>query len=92
MRLPESSAVTVKVKAVPTVADRGVLIEKWVTGPLTAIELEVPATEAAVSFAVMVLLPAVAKVAEKVPVPLVSVEFAGSVADVSVLVKLTVPE
>ncbi len=45
-----------------------------------------------VSVAVMVRLPAVFRVAENVFVPLVSVEFAGSVAAESVLVKRTVPE
>ena len=47
--------------------------------------------EVTVSVAVMVWLPTVAKVTEKVPVPDVNVEFAGRVADASVLVKCTVP-
>ncbi len=45
------------------------------------IELDVPVIEAAtVSVAVMVWLPAVFSVAEKVPVPFVSVALAGSTA------------
>ena len=57
------------------------------------IELEVPVIEAAtVSVAVMVCGPAVFNVAEKVAVPLGSVELAGSNAWPSVLVKCTVPE
>jgi hypothetical protein len=59
----------------------------------TLIEFEVPVIEAlTVSVAVMVLLPTVSKVAEKVPVPFVKVESAGSAAWPSVLVKCTVPE
>ena len=57
------------------------------------IEFDVPVIEAVtVSVAVIVWLPTVFNVAEKVPVPLVSVEFAGSTAWASVLVKCTVPE
>ena len=44
-----------------------------------------------VSLAVIVWLPAVFSVAGKLPVPLVSVEFAGRTAWLSVLVKCTVP-
>jgi hypothetical protein len=52
----------------------------------------VPVREAVtVSVAVMVSLPEVFSVAEKIPVPLVSVEFAGSIALPSVLEKCTVP-
>ena len=43
------------------------------------------------SLAVTVWVPADFSVAEKVPTPLVKVEFPGSVACVSVLVNLTVP-
>ena len=46
----------------------------------------------AVSVAVMVSAAAVFSVTEKAPVPFTSVEFAGSIAWVSVLVKCTVPE
>ena len=46
----------------------------------------------AVSVAVMVWLPKVFSVAKKVPVPFVRVEFAGSAACGSVLVKWIVPE
>ena len=53
---------------------------------------EVPVIElVSLSFAVMVLFPVVTKVAWKVPVPLISVESAGSFAFESVLVKCTVP-
>jgi hypothetical protein len=48
--------------------------------------------ELTVSVAVSVCPPAVLNVAENVPVPLVSVAFAGSVAFPSLLVKWTVPE
>ncbi len=55
--------------------------------------LEVPLMEeVTVSVAVMVWSPAVFKVAENVPLPLVSLEFAGNTAVPSVLVKCTVPE
>jgi hypothetical protein len=54
---------------------------------------EVPVIEAVtVSVAVIVWPPVVLSVAEKVPVPFVSVEFAGSTAWLSVLVKCAVPE
>ena len=59
---------------------------------LTAIVPEVPVIDPlTVSVAVMVRLPAVLKVAENVPEPLLSVELAGSTAAPSVLVKCTVP-
>ena len=62
-------------------------------GGLTEMAPEVPVIEPfAVSVAVTVWLPAEFKVAENVPVPLVSVEFCGSAADKSELVKCTVPE
>ena len=47
--------------------------------------------EVTVSVLVIVCVPAVFSVALKVPVPLVNVEFAGSVALPSVLVKCAVP-
>jgi hypothetical protein len=57
------------------------------------IELEVPVIEAAaVSVPVMVWLPALFSVAEKVAVPFLSAELAGSTAWASVLVKCTLPE
>jgi hypothetical protein len=59
---------------------------------LTTIAPEVPVIdEVTVSVAVMVWLPAIFSVAENVPVPFVSVVFAGSTAWLSVLVKCTVP-
>src|SRR4051812_3197947 len=62
-----------------------------VIGP-TTIALLVPVTElVTVSVAVIVWLPTVFSVAEKVPVPLVNVESAGNTATPSVLVKCTVP-
>ena len=62
-------------------------------GLVTKIGFEVPVIETViVSVAVIVWLPTVFSVAEKVPVPFVSVELAGSTAWPSVLVKCTVPE
>lgn len=62
-------------------------------GARTSIDGEVPVMEAVtVSVAVMLWLPLVLSVTEKVPTPFVSVEFAGSKAWPSVLVKPTVPE
>jgi hypothetical protein len=59
---------------------------------LTLMAFEVPVIVAlTVSVAVTVLLPAVFKVTGNTPVPFVSVEFAGSTAAPSVLVKCTVP-
>ena len=89
-----SSALTVRSKAVPDWAVDGAETEKCVAGPaLTSIEEHVPVIDAiAVSVAVIVWLPAVRSVAEKLPVPFVSVEFAGSTACPSVLEKCTVPE
>jgi hypothetical protein len=57
-------------------------------GAETVIALEVPLIEGlTVSVAVIVWAPAVFNVAEKFPTPFVSVEFAGSTAWPSVLVK-----
>ena len=59
----------------------------------TVIALDVPVIElAVVSVAVMVCPPTVFSVAEKVPLPFISVELVGSKALASVLVKCTVPE
>ena len=93
MLLNWSSAVTVKLNAVPLVADAGADTEKWVAAPPdTVIVFDVPVIElVVVSVAVMVWLPAVLSVAENVPTPLVSVAFAGNTAWPSVLVKCTVP-
>ena len=84
-----SRAVTVKLKAVPAVAEEGAETEKWVAAPaLTAMLPEVPVMEEfPVSVAVMVWLAAIFNVALKVPVPPVNVEFAGSTAVPSVLAK-----
>ena len=58
----------------------------------TLMVFEVPVIDdVTVSVAVIVWLPVVFRVAENVPVPLDSVEFAGSTACASVLVKCTVP-
>ena len=88
-----SSAVTVYEFDVPAVTGLVPVTEKWVAAPaLTEIELEVPVMElVAVSVAVMVRGPVVLRVTENVPVPLVSVEFAGSTAAPSLEVKWTVP-
>ena len=87
----EFSAVTVNVNADPAVAVAGAETVKWVA-VLTAIPGLVPVIDKViVSVAVIVLAPSVRSVALNVPVPLVSVEFAGSVALPSLLVKWTVP-
>jgi hypothetical protein len=84
-----SSAVTVRLNAVPAVAVLGALTAKCVAGEvLMVMALEVPVIEAfAVSMAVMVCVPAVFSVAENVPVPPLSVLSAGKTASVSLLVK-----
>jgi hypothetical protein len=66
---------------------------KCVADPaLTTIAFDVPVIEeVTVSVAVTVRLPAVFSVALNVPVPFVSVLFAGKLALASVLVKCTVP-
>ena len=80
-------------KDVPGLVVLGVETEKWVAGSLTSIADEVPVIEAVtVSVAATVWLPAVPRVAEKVPVPFVSLELAGSTARLSLLEKWTVPE
>ena len=88
-----SRAVTVKLNALPAVADAGADTAKCVAVPaVTLIEFDVPVIEAVtVSVAVMVCAPAVFSVAENVPVPLVRVVFAGNTAAPSLLVKCTVP-
>jgi hypothetical protein len=60
---------------------------------VTVIVLDVPVMELVrVSVAAIVWPPAVFSVAENVPAPFVSVEFAGRTAEPSLLVKRTVPE
>jgi hypothetical protein len=60
--------------------------------PVTVTVPDVPAIDAVtVSVAVTVCAPAVFKVTENVPTPFVSIEFAGSTAAPSLLVKWTVP-
>ena len=89
-----SLAVTVKLLAVPAVIGEAypATISVLAAPGITVIPDCVPVIVAVtVSVAVIVWLPAVFSVAEKVPVPLVSVEFAGSVAEPSLLVKCTVP-
>jgi hypothetical protein len=54
---------------------------------VTLIEPDVPDIPVAVSVAVTVCAPAVFNVTENVPVPSVNVEFAGSTAWLSLLVK-----
>ena len=68
--------------------------KKCVAAPAPAIVIvpDVPVIEpVTVSVAVMVCAPFVFSVAENVPVPLVSAEFAGRTAWPSLLVKWTVP-
>jgi hypothetical protein len=87
-----SSAFTVTLTGVPAVAVEGAVTDKCVAGGVTETALEVPVMDAfAVSLAVTVRLPAVLKVTENVPTPLVSFEFAGRTAALSVLVNFTVP-
>lgn len=88
-----SSAVTVNENAAPAVADAGAVTAKCVAAAgETAIGAEVPVIDdVTVSVAVIVWFPAVLSVAENVPVPLTSVEFAGRTAWPSLLVKWTVP-
>jgi hypothetical protein len=74
-----------------TVADRGatvIVCKAAVTTIAPDVPVIVPFT---VSVAVTVWLPDVFNVTGNSPVPLVSVVFAGSVAEPSVLVKCTVP-
>jgi hypothetical protein len=93
MLLFPSNAVTVKLNADPAVADVGAETAKCVAGStVTAIVLELPVIDGVtVSVAVRVWFPAVFKVAENVPTPPVSIEFAGSTAAPSLLVKCIVP-
>jgi hypothetical protein len=88
-----SNPVTLKLNEVFWVAEAGAETLKCVAGPgFTVIPAEVPVMEeVTVSVAVMVWLPAVFSVTENTPTPLVNVEFAGSVAEPSVLVNCTVP-
>lgn len=86
-----SKALTVAEKAMPVVSAVAACTEIVFGGPgLTAIGFELPAMEAVtVSVAVIVWLPlpTLFSVTEKVPAPFVSVEFAGSTAWLSELVK-----
>ena len=86
-----SSALTVAEKAIPVVSAVAACTEMVVGGPgLTKIGLELPVMEpVTVSIAVIVWLPppTVFSVTEKVPVPFVNVEFAGSTAWLSELLK-----
>ncbi len=88
-----SRAVTVVLNAVPAMALPGAETVKWVAAPApTAMVPDVPVmVSVIVSVALMVRLPVVCRVAEKLPVPVESVEFAGRTAAPSVLVKCTVP-
>jgi hypothetical protein len=87
------NAVTVMLIAVPAVAVAGAETVKCVAaGELTVIVPDVPVIAVvSESVAVIVCGPAVFSVAENVPTPFVSVEFAGNVAAPSVLVKCAVP-
>ena len=91
--LNASKAVTVKLKAAPTVALLGALTLKCVAAAaLTAMALLVPVSEPIVVSVTLILsLPAVFNVALKVPVPLVSVLLAGRTAWPSLLLKWAAP-
>ena len=84
---------TPKLRELPGLTLLGAVTKKWVGAAVpTEIEPEVPVIEAvSMSVAVMVWCPSVFSVAKKSPVPLDRVEFAGSDAWASVLVKCTVP-
>jgi len=91
--LPKLSfAVTVKLNAVPAVADAGAVTTNAVADPAeTVIFPEMPAIEPfTVSVPVMVETPAVFNVALNVPVPFVNAELGGSTACASVLLNFTV--
>ena len=94
--LKVSSTLTVTENAIPVVSAAAACTEMAVGGPgLTLIGFDVPVMEAlAVSVTVTVCVPppTVFSVTGKVLVPFVSVEFVGSVACASLLVKCTVPE
>ena len=93
-----SWAVTVALTGVPAVAVAGALTANLdpaevISAAMTRMSLEVPlASIVTESAADTVLVPAVFSVTVKVPVPLVRVLSAGSVAVPSVEVKCTVPE
>ena len=88
---PAVNAVTVTLNGVPDVAVAGAETEKCVAAD-TLIGPDVPVmVDVTVSVAATVCEPAVLSVAENVPTPLVSTEFAGSTAAPSELVKCTVP-
>src|SRR6516162_7271377 len=79
--------------ATPAVAVAGATTVKWLAAAgLTVMALLLPVIELlAVSVAVTVWLPAVFRVALKLPTPLVRVALAGRLAWPSLLVKWTVP-
>jgi hypothetical protein len=88
------SAVTVMLNIDPAVAFAGAVTLKCVAAfeALTVIVPDEPVIEAVtVSVAATVCAPAVFRVTENVPTPFVNVEFAGSTAAPSLLVKCTVP-
>jgi hypothetical protein len=88
-----SSAVTVTLLGEPAVAVPGALTVKRVAAPaLTMIVAVVPVVERViVSVAVTARAPTVFRVTGNIPVPLVRVVSAGSIAALSELVKCTVP-
>jgi hypothetical protein len=88
-----SFAVTVTLPAEPAVVEVGAETRKEAPVPgMTVTEADPVMDEVTVSVAVMDWDPAVLRVTEKVPVPLVNVELAGSMAAPSEEVKWTVPE
>ena len=87
-----SKAVTVKENVEPAIAVFGTGTAKCEAAAGLTTIVPIPAIDAVtVSAAVIVWLPAVFSVAEKVPTPFVNVEFTGNVAAPSLLVKWTVP-
>ena len=87
--LPEaSSAVTLTVIGVPVMAEEGAETTSVEAETVTVMVALVPVIELfTVSVAVMVWVPAISKVTENVPTPLVRVELEGKTAWLSVEVK-----
>ncbi len=87
-----SLAVTVILKADPAVTGEGAETVKEAAAPgLTLTGADPVTVEETVSVAVTVQEPTVLSVTEKVPTPLVRVELAGRIAELSVEVIRTVP-
>ena len=87
-----SRAVTVKLNAVPVVAVAGAATPRLAAAPGVTATAAVPLIEEPVSVPVTDWVPLVRRVAEKVPLPWLSGEFAGRIAWESVELTCTVPE